>query len=422
MVVVNLYPFEKTTSRENVSLNEAIEYIDIGGPAMLRSAAKNHHDVAVVVDPSMYDKIISELSSNHGVISEKTCFELAVQTFAHTAHYDSVISDFFSKKISPEAKFSDHLQLSYEKVQELRYGENPHQSAAFYRNPNYLGASITNANQIHGKELSFNNILDLDSSLQIALQFNNPAAVIVKHTNPCGVALGNNLVAAYQNARSTDPQSAFGGVLACNRPVDADTAKEMSEHFLEAIIAPRFESSALTILQQKKNIRLLTYPPVETREKKEYDLKTVKGGVLYQEMDMISDNIEDAKVVTERQPTTDEWGALTFAWKIARFCKSNCVVITNRNRTLGIGAGHVSRVDAVEWAIYKVNKEKLSLEKAVLASDGFFPFRDNVDLLAKTGIKAVVQPGGSIRDPEVIAAANEHKLAMVFTGIRHFKH
>ena len=418
MVVVNLYPFEETISKNGVTLDEAIENIDIGGPSMLRSSAKNFQDVAVVVDSDDYEDILAEMKENDGDLSYDTKMKLSVKAFKHTARYDSLISKYLESKVEGEG-FPSILNLQYEKITDLRYGENPHQKASFYENIGLNKGTLSKAKQLHGKELSYNNILDLNAALELVREFDETAAVIIKHTNPCGVATGNSLVQAYRKARETDPLSAFGGIIAFNKNVDEDTAKEIASTFIEAVIVPDYDDSALAILKEKKNIRLLKLSNFKEKTEKEYDLRNVSGGLLLQDKDSVTLNEDNLKVVTNRQPTEKEWSAMRFAWKVAKHVKSNAIIYATENETVGIGAGQMSRVDSSKLAAMKANKP---IQGTAMASDAFFPFRDSVDEAAKVGGTAIIQPGGSVKDEEVIAAANEHNIAMVFTGIRHFKH
>ena len=418
MVVVNLYPFEETISKNGVTLDEAIENIDIGGPSMLRSSAKNFQDVAVVVDSDDYEDILAEMKENDCDLSYDTKMKLSVKAFKHTARYDSLISKYLESKVEGEG-FPSILNLQYEKITDLRYGENPHQKASFYENIGLNKGTLSKAKQLHGKELSYNNILDLNAALELVREFDETAAVIIKHTNPCGVATGNSLVQAYRKARETDPLSAFGGIIAFNKNVDEDTAKEIASTFIEAVIVPDYDDSALAILKEKKNIRLLKLPDFNKKAEKEYDLRTVSGGILLQDKDSVTLNEDNLKIVTNRQPTEKEWTAMRFAWKVAKHVKSNAIIYAADNETVGIGAGQMSRVDSSKLAAMKANKP---IEGTAMASDAFFPFRDSVDEAAKVGVTAIIQPGGSVKDEEVIAAANEHNIAMVFTGIRHFRH
>jgi phosphoribosylaminoimidazolecarboxamide formyltransferase / IMP cyclohydrolase len=423
MVVVNLYPFRETAAREGVTYPEVIEQIDIGGPSMIRSAAKNHSSVAVVTDPHDYGWIAEELKSNRGELSDATRFVLAQKAFAATASYDSAIASYFSERTwSPEGaeKVSGTLpplkSLALEKVRDLRYGENPHQLAALYHIMPDAPFGVAGADVLHGKELSYNNFLDADAAWNLAMEFDKPAAAVIKHTNPCGVAQSDILLDAYTLARDSDPVSAYGSVVAFNRPVDASTAAEINKTFVEVVLAPDYSSDALGILEQKKNIRLL-------RVKSQYRVlqqhRQIDGGFLLQDKDSYSLRPEDLKIVTKRTPTREEMEALLFAWKVVKHVKSNAIVFSNTSRMLGIGAGQTSRVDAVKWGAMKAT---LSLQDSVMASDAFFPFADGLLTAANYGIKAVIQPGGSMRDPEVIEAADKNDIAMIFTGIRHFKH
>jgi phosphoribosylaminoimidazolecarboxamide formyltransferase/IMP cyclohydrolase len=420
LVVVNLYPFRETISKPTVSLEEAIENIDIGGPTLLRAAAKNYRNVTVICDPRDYGEVLNELKQHSGTVCLETRFKLACKAFAHMASYDIAIARYLSSTFT----FPDYWFLDLEKVQDLRYGENPHQRAALYRDLSLAGPSLTQARQLQGKELSFNNIFDLNAALELILEFppkgelSQPAAAIIKHTNPCGVALGQSLAEAYRRARSCDPVSAFGGIVALNTTVDIETARELTSTFIEAIIAPAFEEAALAVLQEKKNLRVLCLD-FSTLAGEKYDFKKVSGGVLIQEKDVLDLNPQELKVVTKRQPTPQEMKGLRFAWKVVKHVKSNGIVYATETETVGIGAGQMSRVDASKIAIMKAQR---SLQGTVVASDAFFPFRDGVDAAAEAGATAIIQPGGSIRDSEVIAAADEHGMAMVFTQVRHFKH
>ncbi len=421
LVVVNLYPFEQTVAKPGVSFEEAIENIDIGGPTMLRSAAKNHRDVAVVVSPRDYGRVLEEIQKT-GEVSAKTRFELCRTVFLHTARYDSAISAWLDNQVPAEEKtrFPNILTLQFEKVQNLRYGENPHQEAAFYREFGRKEPSVSTAKQLHGKEMSFNNFLDANSALELAKEYDGTAAVIVKHNNPCGVASGESLVEAYRKARDCDPVSAFGGVIAFNRMVDYETAKELAATFVEVVIAPEFAPDALEELKKKKDIRLLDVGPKVAGMPEGMDMKKVVGGLIYQDRDLgrIAD-VRSLRIATKRKPTDDEYEALAFAWKVCKHVKSNAIVFTKKDRTIGIGAGQMSRLDSVRLAVMKAQS---SLKGTVLASDAFFPFRDGLDEAAKAGITAVIQPGGSLKDEEVIKAADGNGIAMVMTGMRHFRH
>ncbi len=419
MVVVNLYPFEETISKPNVTFEDAIENIDIGGPTMLRAAAKNFQDVAVVVDPNDYVNIIEEMKSSKGELSKETKLNLAKKVFAHTARYDSLISDYLNDVTEKETSFPYYLTRSYERVTVLRYGENPHQSAALYKEKTD-GLALPEARVIQGKEMSFNNYLDAHSALLLVLEFDKKACAIIKHNNPCGVAIGETAKDAYKKAVKTDPVSAYGGVVAFNTEVDADAAKEMADLFLEVIIAPFFTKDALAIFSKKTNIRLLEMPDMLTkRNASKWDIKRIAGGLLLQTWDYSNEDVMKMKAVTKRQPTTEEHEALAFAWKVCKHVKSNAIVYASKDRTIGIGIGQTSRVYSAK--IGAINACE-SLEGSVAASDGFFPFRDGIDVLAEMGVKAVIQPGGSLRDQEVISAADEYDMAMIFTGVRHFRH
>jgi len=416
LVFVNLYPFRQTIQKPDVSLSEAIENIDIGGPSMVRAAAKNYKAVVVCVNPDRYGEIVKKLQA--GSLDEATRLSLACEAFTHTAEYDAYISGYLQKVTSKKELLPNVSLILGEKIQDMRYGENPHQKASFYQDFGAEGAGIGTAKQLHGKELSFNNIVDINAALELVREFDEPAAIIVKHTNPCGSALGKDLCEAYLRALEADPMSAYGGIIGLNRVVDANTAKEMAKLFVEAIIAPKFSPEALEILQAKKNVRLLEtgdFTAIQTR----IDVKKVNGGFLIQEADNGKVSREDLKVASERQPSEAELDELMFAWILVKHVKSNAIVVTKDCQSVGVGAGQMNRVGAAEIA-FKQGGEKC--KGAVLASDAFFPFRDTVDAAAKAGIKAIIQPGGSIHDDESIAAANEHGIALVFTGMRHFKH
>ena len=417
MVVVNLYPFAETIAREDCTEDLAIENIDIGGPAMIRSSAKNFRDVIVVVDPSDYEAVISRVVS--GDCSLEFRRELAVKAFRHTAKYDSIVSAYLGQAES----FPGSLTLSYDKVEELRYGENPHQQAAFYRESNAASSGvIANYRQLHGKELSYNNIADTDAALECVKVFEDPACVIVKHANPCGVSVASTSLKAYERAFSTDPTSAFGGIVAFNRVVDAGTVSKVLENqFVEVLIAPAIDEAASEIAETKKNVRLLECGDLAAGS----DLmsyKKVGGGLLVQNSDLLSLSPEMLKVVSKVSPTKEQMRDLLFAWKVAWFVKSNAIVYARNLKTVGVGAGQMSRVVSAKIAGLKAKEEGLEVKGSVMASDAFFPFRDGIDAAAKEGIVAVIQPGGSMRDKEVIEAADEHEIAMVFTGTRHFRH
>ncbi|MDO4552658.1 MAG: bifunctional phosphoribosylaminoimidazolecarboxamide formyltransferase/IMP cyclohydrolase [Bacillota bacterium] len=416
IVAINLYPFKATILKPGVSLEECIENIDIGGPTMLRSAAKNHRDVIVVCDPADYGQVVEELKA--GGVSYETKYRLALKVFRHTAAYDAMISDYLAKQTGEGP--ADNLTLTFEKVQELRYGENPHQKAWYYREIAPHGGALVNAEQLHGKELSFNNINDTQGALAALQEFSQPAVVAVKHANPCGVGTGKDIFTAYRKAYESDPVSVFGGIVAANRPVDGATAAEINKIFIEIVIAPDFTEEALEILREKKNIRLLKLPEIlDKGPEGQLDLKKVSGGLLVQEADSVLFRQEDLKVVTDRAPTEKEMEDLTFAMKVVKHIKSNGIVIAKDGQTLGIGPGQVNRIWAVENAIRQANFET---EGTVLASDAFFPFSDCVEAAAAAGVTAIIQPGGSVRDEESIQKANEKGIAMVFTGLRHFKH
>ncbi len=449
MVVVNLYPFEATIKKESCPFEDAIENIDIGGPAMIRSASKNFADVTVIVDPADYGAVIAEMDG--GGVSPKTRYQLAAKAFAHTAKYDSMISSFlrasggedtdypffeakgtknrpypasvpesFARQGQAESIFPIFQALPLIKVQDLRYGENPHQKGAFYREPVVTEPGVATSRQLQGKEMSYNNYLDANSALELAKEFDEPVAVIVKHNNPCGVATDESMVDAYVKARDIDPVSAFGGVLAFNRKVDAATATEITSTFVEVVIAPGFEKKALTIFKKKQNIRLLDIGPSMKGITSGFDMKRVIGGMLLQERDLgrIAD-VKKLKVVTKRKPTEEEYKGLAFAWKVAKHVKSNAIVYSYGEHVIGIGAGQMSRVDSTRLGAMKA---LFPTKGACLASDAFFPFRDGVDECARHGVTAIIEPGGSVKDDEVIAAANENGIAMVFTGMRHFRH
>ena len=422
LVVVNLYPFEQTVAKPDCDLATAIENIDIGGPTMVRAAAKNHKDVAIVVNPADYEQIVSELKSSSGVLADETCFDLAVKAFEHTAYYDGAIANYLGAISSNGEKqdFSRTFNRQYIKKQEMRYGENPHQKAAFYVEHGDIDPSISTATQLQGKELSYNNIADTDAALECVKQFKEPACVIVKHANPCGVSIADDIVSAYDNAYSTDSESAFGGIIAFNRELDAATATKIVERqFVEVIIAPSVSADAVDAVKSKKNVRLLSCGQWETA-KPYLDFKKVNGGLLVQDVDQAL--YEGLNCVTARQPSDDEMRDLLFAWNVAKFVKSNAIVYAKNSMTVGVGAGQMSRINSARIAGIKAEHAGLEVKGSVMASDAFFPFRDGIDAAAEAGIAAVIQPGGSMRDQEVIDAANEHGIAMVFTGMRHFRH
>jgi len=424
MLVVNLYPFEETIAKPGCDLATAIENIDIGGPTMLRAAAKNHPSVTVVVDSSDYESTLDEMSQHVGMVSEKTNFELAVKTFEHTAHYDGAIANYLGciNLNEENANFPRTYNSQFIKTQEMRYGENPHQAAAFYTEANPVDACVATAKQLQGKELSFNNIGDTDAALECVKQFTNaPACVIVKHANPCGVAYGKDLLEAYQRAYMTDPESAFGGIIAFNQELDENTAQAIVEQqFVEVIIAPVVSKKALEIVKAKKNVRLLECGQWQTQSATRLDFKRVNGGLLVQSADL--ELYRELKVVTRRKPTDSEMADLLFTWQVAKFVKSNAIVYGKNQMTIGVGAGQMSRINSARIAGIKAEHAKLEVKGSVMASDAFFPFRDGIDQAAEAGISAVIQPGGSMRDDEVIAAADEHNIAMLFTNMRHFRH
>ncbi|QQD19412.1 bifunctional phosphoribosylaminoimidazolecarboxamide formyltransferase/IMP cyclohydrolase [Spongiibacter nanhainus] len=424
MVVVNLYPFEATVANPDCTLEDAVENIDIGGPTMVRAAAKNHRDVAIVVNASDYDSILQELEANQGSLSMDTRFDLAIKAYEHTASYDGAIANYFGRLVPGGSdKFPRTFNSQFVKAQEMRYGENPHQDSAFYVEAKASEASIATARQLQGKELSYNNIADTDAALECVKSFSDPACVIVKHANPCGVAVSNDgILAAYDQAFATDPESAFGGIIAFNRELDGATAKAICERqFVEVIIAPTVSDDAVAAVAEKKNVRLLACGQWQSSQPA-FDYKRVNGGLLVQDRDLGMVGADDLKIVTQRQPTAEEIADLLFTWKVAKFVKSNAIVYGKGGRTIGVGAGQMSRVNSARIAAIKAEHAGLEVKGACMASDAFFPFRDGIDNAAKVGISCVIQPGGSIRDEEVIAAADEHGMAMVFTGMRHFRH
>jgi phosphoribosylaminoimidazolecarboxamide formyltransferase/IMP cyclohydrolase len=420
LLVVNLYPFAETVARPKCSYEEAIENIDIGGPAMLRAAAKNHESVAAAVDPADYDRLLAELDA-HGSISDETRAYLATKVFTHTARYDAMVAAYLARQHGADA-LPATLPLVLDKAFDLRYGENPHQHAALYREA-LGGGGLAAAALLQGKDLSFNNIADADTAIECVRQFEEPACVIVKHANPCGVALAGSLLQAYEGAYRTDPTSAFGGIIACNRPLDAATARAIIERqFVEVIAAPTIEPQAAAVLAAKPNVRVLVLGELGALPTGGLEYRSVSGGVLAQTRDTGRVTAAELKVVTRRQPTAAELADLLFAWRVAKFVKSNAIVYAYERSTVGIGAGQMSRVYSSRIAAMKAADEKLVVRGAVMASDAFFPFRDGVDVAAEYGIQAVIQPGGSRNDAEVIAAADEHGMTMVFTGMRHFRH
>ena len=423
MVVVNLYPFKQTIMKPDVTLADAIENIDIGGPTMLRAAAKNYQDVSVVIDPTDYEQVLSEIKET-GAVSVKTNFYLAAKVFNHTAYYDTMIANYLRDKAGLP-KYPDTISMTFEKVQDMRYGENPHQSAAFYKEVGNSDGMLSGIEQLHGKELSFNNINDLHGALELLKEFDEePTVVACKHSNPCGVASGKDIHEAYVRAYNTDPVSIFGGILCANRKIDKATAEEISKIFLEIVLAPDFDDDALEVLEQKKNIRLLKLKDVMKKQPETaYDVKKVSGGILIQDIDskLLGDELE---VVTDRKPTEKEMEDLLFTWKVVKFTKSNGIAIGKDKQSVGIGPGQVNRIWATEQAIDHGTKQLGAdvVKGAVLASDAFFPFDDCVEAAHKAGITAIIQPGGSKRDQDSIDACNKYGIAMVFTGMRHFRH
>ncbi|MFC4075612.1 bifunctional phosphoribosylaminoimidazolecarboxamide formyltransferase/IMP cyclohydrolase [Salinithrix halophila] len=414
LVVVNLYPFQQTIAKPGVRYADAIENIDIGGPSMVRAAAKNHRYVTVLVDPADYDEVAEQAA---GGVSDEIRRRLAAKAFRHTAAYDAVIASYLTEQTGEV--YPEKLTVTVEKAQGLRYGENPHQSAAFYQDPIPAGQSVATAEQLHGKELSYNNINDANTALEIVSEFDQPTVVAIKHMNPCGVGTGKDLEEAWQKAYEADPVSIFGGIIAVNQQVDAATALKMKEIFLEIIMAPGFDEEALAILKEKKNLRLLQVVKTAQKEKAASKLQTVRGGLLAQEEDLKSVTREECEVVTERKPTEEEWKELLFAWRVVKHVKSNAIVLTHNGKTIGVGAGQMNRVGAAKIAIEQAKEQA---KGSVLASDAFFPMRDTVETAAAAGVTAIIQPGGSIRDQDSIEEANRHGIAMVFTGVRHFKH
>ena len=424
LVCVNLYPFRETVAKPNVTLDEAIENIDIGGPAMVRSSAKNYAGVAVVTDPEDYPALLTEMQGNDGALTLATRFGLAKKAFTHTARYDAAIANWLTSldDANQPQIFPSKLQLAFDRVETLRYGENPHQHAAFYRDPTPTPGTIAAYKQLQGKELSYNNIADADAAWECVKTFTTPACVIVKHANPCGVAIDVKLLTAYEKAFKTDSTSAFGGIIAFNDTVDSDVVAAMNtrQHFVEVLIAPGFTPEARQLLATKQNLRVLELPLAKVYH--DFEMKRVGGGLLLQTPDRFNVSEADLKVVTRAEPTAAQIEDLLFAWRVAKFVKSNAIVFCGKGMTLGVGAGQMSRVDSTKIAVSKAQHAALTLTGSCVASDAFFPFRDGIDVLAAAGARSVIQPGGSLRDEEVIAAADEHGIAMVFTGARHFRH
>lgn len=425
MVVVNLYPFQQTVAKEQCTLEDAIENIDIGGPTMLRSSAKNHKDVVVVCDPADYSRVLGEMKANKGEVSYETKFDLAKKVFAHTAQYDGAITNYLTslgedKQHAARSAYPQTLNMHFEKVQDMRYGENPHQSAAFYRDLAAVEGALANYVQLQGKELSYNNIADADAAWECVKTFDETACVIIKHANPCGVAIGATALDAYNKAFQTDPTSAFGGIIAFNRELDGKAAEAVAKQFVEVLIAPSFTSEAKQIFAAKQNVRLLEIPL--GKGVNAYDFKRVGGGLLLQSPDAKNVALAELKVVSKKQPTPQQMQDLMFAWRVAKFVKSNAIVFCGNGMTLGVGAGQMSRVDSARIASIKAQNAGLTLGGSAVASDAFFPFRDGLDVVVDAGATCVIQPGGSMRDQEVIDAADERGVVMLFTGTRHFRH
>jgi phosphoribosylaminoimidazolecarboxamide formyltransferase/IMP cyclohydrolase len=430
MLVINLYPFNETVAKESCSFEDAVENIDIGGPAMLRAAAKNHQDVTVLISPEDYAPVLAEMKAHNNTVSYKTNLALAKKVFAHTAQYDGAIANYLSAlgddlDHRARSSYPETLHLAFEKVQEMRYGENPHQSAAFYKDIAPVDGALANYKQLQGKEISYNNIADADSAWECVKSFSNnaggaAACVIIKHANPCGVAVGSNALEAYQKAFKTDPSSAFGGIIALNVPCDGAAAEAISKQFVEVLIAPSFSDEAKAIFAAKQNVRLLEIPLGNAFNT--FDFKRVGGGLLVQSPDAKNVLENEMRVVSKRLPTPSEMNDMMFAWRVAKFVKSNAIVYCANGMTLGIGAGQMSRVDSARMASIKAENAGLSLKGSAVASDAFFPFRDGLDVVVNGGASCAIQPGGSMRDDEIIAAADEHGIAMIFTGTRHFRH
>jgi len=425
MVVVNLYPFQQTVAQAQCSLEDAIENIDIGGPAMLRSSAKNHKDVVVICDPADYDQVLSEMRAGQGDVSYDTRFGLAKKVFAHTAQYDGAITNYLSalgpdRQHATRSAYPETLNLQFTKVQDMRYGENPHQSAAFYRDTAPVAGALANYRQLQGKELSYNNIADADAAWECVKTFDGSACVIIKHANPCGVALGVDAADAYAKALQTDPTSAFGGIIAFNVEVDAKAAEAVAKQFVEVLIAPSFTNEARKLFEAKQNVRLLEIPLGHASNA--FDIKRVGGGLLLQAPDAKQVAADEFTIVSKKQPTPQQLQDMLFAWRVAKYVKSNAIVFCGNGMTLGVGAGQMSRVDSARIASIKAQNANLSLAGSAVASDAFFPFRDGLDVVVAAGATAVVQPGGSMRDQEVIDAADEQGVVMAFTGVRHFRH
>ncbi len=422
LVVINLYPFQSTVANPDCSFEDAVENIDIGGPAMVRAAAKNHASVTVVVDPKDYTSLLAEMTDNNGAVSRQMRFSLAIKAYEHTASYDGAIANYFGRMVQKEEdrQFPRTINFQFQHAQSMRYGENPHQNAAFYTEAGVDEASIATAKQLQGKALSYNNIADTDAALECVKQFEQPACVIVKHANPCGVAIDENIHDAYQRAFSTDPESAFGGIIAFNRKLDAKTAQSIiNRQFVEVIIAPEVDEEANAVVSGKENVRLLCCGQWRNAAYR-LDYRRVNGGLLVQDVD--SSLYHNLEVVSELKPDDKQMQDLLFAWQVAKFVKSNAIIYAHNNMTIGVGAGQMSRINSARIAAIKADHANLQVAGSVMASDAFFPFRDGIDAAHEVGIQAIIQPGGSMRDNEVIAAANEHGMTMVFTGMRHFRH
>ncbi len=419
LVVVNLYPFEETVEK-GASKGEIIENIDIGGPALLRAAAKNYRNVAVVCEPSRYAPVLEELKRSGGWLAEKTLERLALDTWGHVAHYDVFIERYFRKAFGFQDEFPQYLNLTFRKKQDLRYGENPHQRASVYRDELYKDPSFLDAKQLQGKELSYNNVLDCNAAFKLIREFEEPTGVIVKHNNPCGVASDPDILSAFKMAKAVDPEASFGGVVALNRQVDAEMAKEITSKFVDIVMAPSFDEKALELLRAKKNMRLMESPSITKKRVPYRKYRSILGGLLAQDANVKL--LDDIRVVSKRKPTEEEMKSMLYAWKIVKYVKSNAIVYARPNRAVGIGAGQMKRVDAAKLAAMIAKDYGEDVKGCAMASDAFFPFRDGIDYAAKLGITAIIQPGGSIRDTEVIKAADEHGMAMAFTGIRHFRH
>ncbi|MFZ9367588.1 MAG: bifunctional phosphoribosylaminoimidazolecarboxamide formyltransferase/IMP cyclohydrolase [Burkholderiaceae bacterium] len=425
MVVVNLYPFQQTVAKDDCQLEDAIENIDIGGPAMLRSSAKNHKDVVVICDPADYQRVLDEMKANAGEVSRDTRFDLAIKVFAHTANYDGAITNYLSalgpdRQHQTRAAYPKTLNLQFVKLQDMRYGENPHQSAAFYRDASAVQGALANYKQLQGKELSYNNIADADAAWECVKSLDAPACVIVKHANPCGVAVGADAYEAYSKAFKTDPTSAFGGIIAFNCALDGKAAEVVAQQFVEVLIAPAFSDAARKVFASKQNVRLLEIPLGQAQNP--YDLKRVGGGLLLQSADAKNVEASELTIVSKKQPTPAQLHDMMFAWRVAKFVKSNAIVFCGNGMTLGVGAGQMSRIDSARIASIKAHNAGLSLAGSVVASDAFFPFRDGLDVVVAAGATCIIQPGGSMRDQEVIDAADEQGVVMAYTGVRHFRH